>query len=161
MASQDTTTDVVGLSVRHEAGAVELRAHFQDLTVWGERSLTFDLGTDRRDYQISIRRWRKRGPIETVLLQAAAEPESVNECDAYATIQMHVYCPDLLMTRSPERDVVSVVLPRSCVGGPRWVKAGVRTFRSVQDRFRSDVWGTSGGEPVAFSGPFGPRVRRD
>lgn len=54
-----------------------------------------------------------------------------------------------------------MVLPRSCLRGPQWVRVGVRNYRFSQDRFRSDVWGQAGMEPVAFTGPFGPRVRRD
>ena len=161
-APQDAATDIVGLSVRHEAGTVDVRAHLRDLPpVWGDRHLSFDLETDRRDYQITIQRWRKRDPLETTLLVAARPPESVDECGTYYTVQLHVPCPDLVMTRSADRDVVSVELPRSCVGGPRWVRVGARNYRTVQDRFRSDVWGTIGGDPVAFTGPFGPRVRYD
>lgn len=158
-APQDTTSDIVGLSVRHERGAVELRAHFRDLTVWGERRLSFDLETDGRAYQVSVMKWSRRGPIETSLLQAAPAPESFDECGGYATLQMHVPCPDLLMTRSPAQDTVSVVLPRSCLRGPLWVRAGVRNSRTVDDRYRSDVWSHSGSVGVGFTGPFGPRVR--
>ncbi|MFC7362966.1 hypothetical protein [Nocardioides astragali] len=161
-APQDAATDIVGLSVRHEAAAVEVRAHLRDLPpVWGDRYLSFDLQTDRRDYEITIQRLRKRGPLETILLVAARPPESVDECGTYYTVQLHVSCPELLMTRSTDRDVVSVELPHSCVGGPRWVRAGVRNFRTVQDRYRSDVWGTGSDDPVAYTGPFGPRVRHD
>lgn len=160
-ATQDSTTDIVGLSVRHEDGAVELRAHFRDLTVWGERHLSFDVETDGRAYEVQLMKWSRRGPIETSVLQAAPPPESFDDCGGYATIQMVVHCPDLAMTRSPAQDTVTVVVPRSCLRGPRWVRVGVRNSRTVGDRYRSDVWSLTGAEPVPFSGPFGPRVRRD
>ena len=161
VATEDMTTDIVGLSVRHEDGSVELRAHFEDLSVWGARHLTFDVETDGRAYEVSLMKWSKRGPIETTVLQAAPPPESLDECGGFTTLQLEIPCPDLLMTRSPARDTVSVVLPRSCLRGPQWVRVGARNYRSLQDRFRSDVWGQTGMEPVAFTGPFGPRVRRD
>jgi hypothetical protein len=161
-APQDAATDIVGLSVRHEEDTVDVRVQFRDLTpLWGDRRLTLDLETDRRDYQITIQRWRERGPLETTVAIAPRAPEEVDECGTYYTVQLIVPCPDLLMTRSPDREVVSIILPRTCVGGPRWVRAGARNYRTVQDRFRSDVWGTSGLDPVAYTGPFGTRVRHD
>lgn len=156
---QDAATDIVGLSVRHEHGTVDVRAHFRDLTAWGDRHVSFDLETDRGSYEISMMKWSKRGPVETSLLEAAPPPESFDECGGYATVQLHVPC-DVVVTRSPAQDYVSVVLPRSCLRGPRWVRAGVRTFRTVGDRYRWDVWSHT--DPVAaYSGPFGPRVHRD
>jgi hypothetical protein len=159
-APQDTTTDVVGLSVRHEGTSVELRAHFRDLTQWGERYLTFDVGTDDGDYTVWVVRSRKSERLEASLYRAPEPPESFDECGGYVIVVSGVPCPDLTVTRSPARDFVSVVIPRSCVGSPRWVKAGVRTSRTIGDRHRSDVWGTNGTQPVGFTGPFGPRVRQ-
>ncbi|MBD3927087.1 hypothetical protein IEZ26_20870 [Nocardioides cavernae] len=98
--------------------------------------------------------------VETSLLQAAPPPESFDECGGYATLQLHVPC-DVVVTRSPTQDYVSVVLPRSCLRGPRWVRAGVRTFRTVGERYRWDVWSHTDPGAAAYSGPFGPRVRRD
>ena len=158
-ASRDRATDIVGLSVRHEGGSVELRSHFRDLTQWGERHLTFDLETDAGAYEVWVTRPKKRGPFETRLLEAAEPPASFDECGGYSVVQLEIPCPDLLTTTSPARDLVSVVLPRGCVRSPHWAKAGVRTFRTVDDRYRSDVWGTNGTQPVGFTGPFGPRVR--
>ena len=158
-APQDTTTDIVGLSVRHEGTSVELRAHFRDLTAWGDRYLTFDLATDERGYRVSLMRSRRHGPIGATVLVTGSPPESVDECGGYSLVVLVAPCPDLVLTRSRERDYVSVLLPRSCLGAPRWVKAGVHTFRTVDDRVRSDTWGTTGVEPLPFTGPFGPRVR--
>ena len=109
---QDAATDIVGLSVRHERGTVDVRAHFRDLTAWGDRHVSFDLATDRGSDQISMMKWSRRGPVETSLLEAAPPPESFDECGGYATVQLHVPC-DVVVTRSPAQDYVSVVLPRS------------------------------------------------
>jgi hypothetical protein len=157
-APRDRTTDLVGLSVRHEGSSVELRAHFRDLTVWGDRHLTFNLQTDGGDYEVWILRSRKHGPFDTWLLEAAEPPESFDECGGYGVTQLESPCSGLRTTGSRARDLVSVVLPRTCVESPRWVKAGVRTSRTVEAHYRSDVWGTDGTQPVGFTGPFGPRV---
>lgn len=160
-APQDASTDIVGLSVRHEGGSVELRAHFRELKAWGDRYVSFDLETDRRAYEVSVRRPRKRGPVEASLWQAAPPPESFDECGGYTTVQFGVPCTELLTTRSTSTNTVTVTVPRSCLRGPRWVRAGVSTDRAVGDRHRTDTWSRSGPDTVAFSGPFGPRVRRD
>ena len=61
-----------------------------------------------------------------------------------------------------ERDVIAVIVPRDCIGDPRWVRAGVVDQRSIGARFRGDAWGLTGvGTATGLAdAPLSPRVRR-
>jgi len=159
---RDASTDIVGLSVRHEGDTVEVRAHFRDLTGWGDRFVDFELETDRGAYTVSITRDPKTHPHAFDLYDASNPPSEPNDCGFYSTIMSGVSCLGMTMSRSTEHDVVSVVVPRSCLRSPRWVKAGVHGQREVNGRSRSDTWRTPDLEaerPTALLGPLGPRVR--
>ena len=157
---RDASTDIVGLSVRHEDDAVDVAAHFRDLAGWGDRWLDFSLRTDGRDYEILLRRDPARHPNASVLWDSSQPPFGPNECESYAVLLGGVVCPDLTMERSSRLDVVSVEVPRSCLGSPRWVRAGVGNRRAVDGLTRFDTWRTAEpGEPPSSVGALGPRVR--
>ena len=159
-APRDASTDIVGLSVRHEDETVEVRVHFRNLTGWGRRSLDFSLPTDHRAYAIHL----VRDPEEYTgapVLWAAHPPSDLNGC-GYSILLTRVTCPELSMSRSSRRDFVSVVVPRQCLGTPRWVRAGVRNQRSAHGELHTDAWRTDVlDEPptTPVLDTLGPRVR--
>ncbi|HYJ28172.1 MAG TPA: hypothetical protein VEW73_10700 [Nocardioides sp.] len=157
---RDASTDIVGLSVRHEDDAVEVRAHFRDLAGWGDRWLDFSLRTDGRDYTILLLRDPAKHPNASVLWDSSQPPSEPDECGSYVLLMGGVPCPDLTMDRSSQADVVSVQVPRSCLGSPRWVRASVDTRRTVDGRTRFDTWRTAeAGHASSSVGGLGPRVR--
>ncbi|WP_457185526.1 hypothetical protein [Nocardioides sp. P5_E3] len=157
--AQDTTTDLVGLSVVHGRDDVVLRAHYRDLTGFANRFVSFTLATDGRDFQVALHE-RGRRPVAE-LWSAPPEPEEVDACGSYSVIQAGRGC-DVESQVLLERDVIAVTVPRDCVGDPRWIRAGVVDQRSVGARFRGDAWGLTGGgtETDLADAPLSPRVRR-
>ena len=157
---QDTATDLVGLSVVHGRDDVVLRAHYRDLTGFADRHVSFTLATNGRDFEVTVSGRRHGGPVGE-LWSAPSPPEEVDECGAYSVVQMGGGC-DVGSLVLLERDVISVTVPRDCIGDPRWVRAGVVDQRTIGARFRGDVWGLRGtpAETGFADGPLSPRVRR-
>ena len=158
--TQDTATDLVGLSVVHGRDDVVLRAHYRDLTAFADRYVSFTLATDGRDFDVTLYEQRRRGPVAE-LWSAPTEPEVVDECGTYSVIQMGGGC-ELGSQVLLEREVITVTVPRDCIGDPRWVRAGVVDQRTIGTRFRADTWGLTGIgiETGLADAPLSPRVRR-
>lgn len=159
---QDASTDIVGLSVRHEGDTVEVRAHLRNLTGWGDRSVTFEIDTDRRPYSVLVLRNPTRHPADPWLMDASGTPSPPDECGSYSTVNFGVPCEGLTAAASSRDDLVSVVIPRSCLDEPQWVKVGLRSSRTVGERYRGDVWRRPelDAQPTSsLLGPLGPRVR--
>lgn len=159
-AAQDASTDLVGLSVVHGRHDVVVRAHYRDLVGFARRSTSFTLATDGRDYEVDVLDQRRRGVVAE-LWSAPSPPEEVDECGTYSVVQMGGGC-DVGSQVLLERDVISVTVPRDCIGDPRWVRAGVVDQRTIGGRFRGDVWGLEGtpAETGFTDAPLSPRVRR-
>ncbi len=156
----DTTTDLVSLTARHRKDTVELSAEFRDLTGWGAQLVSFDLETDGQAFEVVVRRFETGGRVEASVMLAAEPPTSPSECGGFLTVQLVRNCPDLAADMSPARDLVSVVVPHSCLKKPRWIRVGVEAARFLGDSPRSDRWAPDGSDTTAISGPFGPKLRR-
>ena len=159
---QDASTDIVGLSVRHEGDTVEMRAHLRNLTGWGDRWISFEIQTDERPYSVDLTRNPARHSEDLWLMDASDVPSPPDECGSYATINFGVPCEGMTADASSRHDHVSVVIPRSCLGSPRWVEVGLRSSRTVGDRYRFDTWRRPEIDPTptnSLLGPLGPRVR--
>ncbi|KQV73477.1 hypothetical protein ASC64_18740 [Nocardioides sp. Root122] len=159
---QDASTDIVGLSVRHEGDTVEMRAHLRNLTGWGDRWITFEIQTDRRPYSVTIPRNPAKHPEDVWLMDASDVPEPADECGGTGTLNFGVPCEGLTTSASSREDYVAVVVPRSCLGSPRWVKVGLQSARTVGKRYRYDSWRRYVPDPQptdSLIGPLGPRVR--
>ena len=155
---EDVTTDLVEISARHRRDTVELSARFRDLTAWGERFVTFDVRTDRREFEVAVVRHRRHGGLEVQVMRKAAPPTDTGECNSYITVQVVKTCTDAGARMSPTTDAVTVVIPRECLDSPRWIQAGVNVARSTgQSSSSFDRWDPAGVEQSAYAGPFGPR----
>lgn len=159
---QDASSDIVGLSVRHEGDVVEMRAHLRNLTGWGDRWVTFEIQTDRRPYSVTLSSNPAKHDEDLWLMDASNVPSPPDECGGYTTINFSAPCDGLSAAASSRDDVISVVIPRSCLRTPRWVKVGLQSYRTLGDRYRFDTWRRPvlGAEPTnSLIGPLGPRVR--
>ena len=138
----DTTTDLVGLGVRHEHGLIELHAQFRDLTAWGERSVSFALTTARGRFDLFVTRGARGTGAGTLSAQLyeLGPPGPVDECDTFSVVGLG-RCDHLALRRSSVRDLLTVVVPRRCLDAPRWVRVGASVYRQIGERSRSDIWG--------------------
>lgn len=159
---QDASTDIVGLSARHEGDTVEMRAHLRNLTGWGDRFVNFEIQAERRPYSVSLTRNPTTRSEDLWLVDASDVPSPPDECGSYSTINFSVPCDGMAADASSRDDYVAVVIPRSCLGSPRWVKVGLQSYRTVGDRSRRDSWRRGELDPTptnSLLGPLGPRVR--
>jgi len=156
----DGTTDIVAVSVRHESDAVDLSARFAYLAAWGPQSVSFDIKTEDRAFEVTVTRQRTNGPVWVGLwTQSRETPEPTS---AVPTRRARLAGPVRASAHSsiPPWDLVSVNVPRQCLGTPRWVRVGVDTLRFLDcDTARTDVWAPAGTDEAALSIPDGPRVR--
>lgn len=153
---REAVTDLVGLGVRHEAETIELRAALREVTPWRGTAVSFVLDTPGRSvgtYRVDVQRARPNAPLEAILFSyLLGEPD---ECGV--TVGGGAGLPCDVEVRGPGASrVVTVVLPRSCVGTPRWVRAGVSTLRDERGSLRGDTWGAHDADSPY--GPLGPRV---
>jgi hypothetical protein len=160
-ARRDAATDIVGLSVRHSGHAVVVRAHLRTLGAWRHRSIAFPVETDGRDFEVSVGASRGRAPrADLSTAPRASEPDA---CGHYMTQQTGVPCAGGVTVRKvPARNVVSVRVPRVCIGQPRWVRAGLQVdrFQAIAGgRARVDVWGRPDVRLPIDPIPMSPRVR--
>ena len=155
----DGATDIVSLTARHRRDTVELTARFRDLTRVGSHSVSFEIQTDGRAWEVEVRRHRSGGAVRVNRFAASEPPTSVDECGIYMELKIGRDCPGLTAKMAARDDLVSVVVPRTCLGKPRWIRAGVRTVRFLESSGRDDVWDPEGSETL-FTGPFSPKLRR-
>ncbi|WP_325602290.1 hypothetical protein [Nocardioides sp.] len=153
------TADLVSLAVRHRRDTVELSAGFRDFTGGGQQSLEFDVKTDKHEFSISLDR-RRTGAAARISVLRPGEPSAPDECGYYTVMSLVDPCRGLEADLSPSLDVVSVVLPRGCLGDPRWIRVGVQTGRSAGEAWSTDIWAEPGVDTAVYTGPYGPRVRR-
>lgn len=159
---QDASTDIVGLSVRHEGDTVELRAHLRNLTGWGDRWIEFEIMAGRHPYTVSVNRNPARHPRDLTLYNATDVPAPANECGVTSTLNTGTLCEGMTASASSREDYVALVVPRSCLKSPRWVKVGLHSYRELGKRYRDDSWHRTELDPTptnSLLGPLGPRVR--
>lgn len=158
----DTTTDIVGLAVRHRHDTVALAARFRDLGM-RPQVVSFAVETDGRSFEVRVERRRTGGPARaSVFVTSPPEaPTPDDEFCSYTTAMIGGPCRGQVADMSAEADRVAVTLPRRCLRDPRWIRAGVEAYRFL-DRggVRRDRWAPAGADETAFVGPLGPRVRR-
>lgn len=144
----DAETDVRRLVVRHAPRVVRATFHLRDLR---ERAglVELDLRTPAGDHTAYAVRTLRR---ELVFVERTEDVEAER-----------VRCPGRSATWDPAADTVTVVVPRSCLGAPAWVRAS-GTVVSTSHGFRddADLWVDDAGRRTAdLDRPhYGPRVRR-
>lgn len=107
-APDNATADVVKTKVNHTRGAVRFRVKLRDLSGPALTGVIADLRTNKRRYTLNFFRSGSRTTFD--LTTRAGEP---------------IKCRGMKRSSDLATDVVKFSVPRSCVGLPRWVRAGV------------------------------------
>ncbi|MDO9457013.1 hypothetical protein [Nocardioides sp.] len=156
--------DIRRLAVRHTGDDVTLVLRVVGLGKLKQIYLSLPLRTNRRSYDVVVDFPGKR-PVRASLWTPTTygEPSEPDECG-------NVYvgggaqglgCPEIAASFDRPTGRVTVTLPRSCLGTPRWVQAGA----SVQGTHGNDVvvldhWQRPGTGDDDFRTPdYGARVR--
>ena len=158
----DPSTDITAFRAEGSNRGVVLVADFHDLLPDVQQHVEFDLRTSQgRDVIVSVeRREEAAGPVGVTMGDAPDPVESAAvECTAGATVAEVGGCPGLTGRMDARADLVTVQVPRHCLGNPRWVRAGVSAVRQISDTvIAQDVWLPPGGNQRAGFGPLGPWV---
>ena len=161
-STPDPSTDITALRAGPSGTGLLLVATFHDLLPRVQQDVEFDLRTSRgRELNVGVVRTRNNEVLVTIgdapdLVRAVAAAE---ECSARATITEPDACAGLAARMDARRDLVTVDVPRECLGNPRWVRAGASSARYVSpSRIPHDVWLPPHGNPHASFGPLGPWV---
>ena len=160
--SPDPSTDITDFVAQRAGTSLMMVASFHDLLPDVQQSVEFDLRTIQgREVNVRVDQGEGR-PVEVVIgdapdpVQAAA---SAGECPAVASLQEIGECYGLTARMDARADLVTVRVPRHCLGNARWVRAGVASVRFVNaSRIPQDVWRTPGHHRLSSFGPLGPWV---
>lgn len=163
----DRTTDITRLAVRHDAETVRIVVGFRSVVATESTDATIWLRTPDRVWEVSISRDEPWGRVWTDLSRMPdyeAAAEDAGECGVVMTSSGSKACRRLEGELDARRDRAVVVVPRTCVGDPRWVRAGVSSYgwddEDPAATAHYDRWEPKGGSRTArIDGPYGPRVR--
>lgn len=117
----NATADVVKAKINHTRGAVRFRVRLRDLSEPALTGVAADIKTNKRRYSLSFFQSGKRTTLE--LAQPSGEP---------------ITCRGMKRSSNLDTDVVKFSLPRSCLGHPRWVRAGVIALVVEENAFFAD-----------------------
>jgi hypothetical protein len=158
-ARHNTTNDITRLSVEHRPDTVRAAVRFRDLLWKGFHLTEIGLHTEGRNYLVDVSRWRTGGKVDVALFHEPKLPEP-DECGSQSYVMSELYCPALEGSLSPALDIVSVLVPRSCLKDPRWVRGSAYDYGFVGDTSFHDRWNPPGTPKSGPFGPYGPQVRR-
>jgi hypothetical protein len=157
----DPSTDITAFRAERSGNGLVLAADFHDLLPDVQQDVEFDLRTSHgREVNVSVERWEEGGPVEVTIGEAPDPVEAAaDECTAGASIAEVRDCHGLTARMDARADLVTVRVPRHCLGNARWVRAGVSSVRYLSaSSIPHDVWVPPGGNPRASFGPLGPWV---
>lgn len=165
----DRTTDITRLAVAHGPRSVRIVVGYRDLDARSGHSTTIYLRTSAGDHEVHVDRGEAWGRVRTVIAEmpdydAIADAAAQHECGFASYGLVGMSCSGLHGDLDPRRDRLVVTMHRSCLGGPRWVRAGASAYSfDAQDSevpLHHDRWVPKGTkDPGGFDGPYGPRVR--
>jgi len=161
VAPADARRDVVRLGVDHGEEAVELTLNLRDVARRDrETTYEFVLRTPERLFIAVAFPGRRLRPA-----LFAARAVRRHDCGRRLTIHLRS-CDGLLGDADAGSDRVTISVPRSCVGEPRWVRVGAVVSGAIDERsgdesirVDADAWGGRGLDTSKLVPPLGPRVR--
>ncbi|TYL51334.1 hypothetical protein FXB39_08865 [Nocardioides sp. BGMRC 2183] len=162
-ATEETTTDLTRVSVRHRPRSVALALTVRELG--DERWFaSLPLLADTGAYQIDAWRIDADGVVRwgfSRLGRTFPEPK-VNEdgCSTYAYVTTMRECRGRRASVDADHDRLILRIPRRCLNAPRWVRVGASTSRVEGTDFYVDQWTPNGRPSTEVFGPLGPKVRR-
>jgi hypothetical protein len=159
---ENTSYDITRLVVAHRKETVIVDVHFRDLLRRGTHITDVNLRTDGLDFLMEIERWKSAGKTMVGIYRQPEIPDNTGECGTATILMVRRNCPKLEGSIEPRNDVVTFTSPRSCLGNPRWIRAGADTygFTDGAEGSYSDRWAPAGENESGWTGPYGPRVRR-
>ena len=157
-ASDNTTTDITRLAVRHTQEYVLVTVRFRNL-LRGDHHTWVHLRTGDRDgYGISIDRLTNGSLVADLYREPPPTPPGNEGC--VERVVAVVECDPLSVGHHVAHDYVLVRIPRDCIGRPGFIRAGAESHRHKDGTFYSDRWAPPGSRANFWPGPFGPRVHR-
>lgn len=143
--ARDTVLD---MEVRHVRESVVIKLHQEDVVDSQAQIWDFVVNTPTESWSISVfttRRGTEAWLFESTSLATPAPTPEPNGCGEYLEGSLGLACRGVMGRVSSADDEVDVVIPRRCLGHPKWVQVGV----TVSD----------GDHEPTYSDPaLGPRV---
>lgn len=163
----ETHEDITRLSVRHTRRAMIVTTRFRDLDRTLEHTLSLYVRSAERGWWLDVDRYQNRNGHWRVLTFMAREPK-LPDPDDIEGCGIGISLTDIGCRISHEVDFdadrISLVVPRGCMGNPRWVRVGADAYRFVEPEDPAHPWTTfsdewdGGVELSPWMPPFGPRV---
>lgn len=140
-APADARTDVTRVTLRHLARRIVLTAKVRDFRTDDATSVLGRLVTPRGDYLLMT--GRGPGMFVQMLMTVRGKDE--------------VHCSGMSSSFDAARDVVRIELPRTCLGAPSWVRAGLILSDDSVSRFSPVPSG--GDDPEILTSTFDDGLR--
>jgi hypothetical protein len=164
-AQHAASADLTGLSVRHKQHRVVVTLRYADSIAWVRNSLDVHLRTPSDAMKIHAHQVNPAAPFETTLKDETTwEYESIDEdgdgtqdCQTWTGYTQVRRCAGLRTDAAGRRITISV--PRSCLGRPRWIRAGADVFGDEEGVRIADQWGTRRIDDDPRELVYGRRVR--
>jgi hypothetical protein len=163
----DRRRDITRLSVDHGADSVVVVLALRDVGRH-DRETSHDVALRTRDrlYDVQVYPGRRgKAEVDFASLRPVRDPDAP-ECGRVLTVHDRE-CLGLVADLAPAANTVTVTIPRSCLGDPRWVRVGAASvgfdtdslsFGSTVVSVSGDTWGPRGSAFSALVPSLGPRV---
>lgn len=163
----DRRRDITRLGVDHGADSVVVTVTLRDVGR-RDKGTTYDvvLRTRYRLYDVEVYPGdRGKAEADLASLRAVRDPDAP-ECGRVLTAHDRE-CAGLVAELSVTAKAVTLTIPRSCLGEPRWVRVGAVSggvvsggllFEGTVVTVSSDSWGLRGSGLSSLVPPLGPRV---
>jgi hypothetical protein len=163
-APEDEKRDVTRLAVDHTTDALRVVVGLGAVPRHDPRT-GYELGIRTPEGDYSIEAGRKReGILYTHLTRVRTVPGSQDDGCPRSPEHTDAPCADLLGRTHDGSDRLTFVVPRACLGDPRWVRVGFRASGAVANGEESvftmfvDAWRPRGGGGLGQLVPYGPKV---
>jgi len=164
----DKRRDITGLAVDHGPEAVVVTLSMRDMAR-RDRSTFYELHlrTPRKAYTLGVSP-SEHGDSDVFLAEEPdyPSPSEIEDC-MFTTVVTGVPCEGVTGAVDPKTDLVTLSVPRACLGDPAWVRAAAQAYGFSRSQSPggftsfSDYWAPPGVKTTGFLPPFGPRVPSD
>jgi hypothetical protein len=155
-----TEGDITRVDVRHRPASVKVAVRLAGATPVEGMQLTVPVQTSRRHFLVILdgRKGRLRGGVE-VVGQIDDDDIDVDECgnESYSFGTFGPRCR-VVTTAAPR--LLTLVIPRKCIGDPRWVRVGAELGGGDDAMWHLDRWAPADYDDTKWwIHTYGPRVR--
>jgi len=166
-AEHAASADLTGLAVRHKQHRVVITLQYAGGIAWVRNSLDVHLRTPSDAMTVHAHQVNPAAPFETTVKDETtwehesidADGDGAQDCQAWTGYTKVRPCVGLRTDAAGSRITVSV--PRSCLGHPRWVRAGADVYGDEEGVRIADQWGTRRIDDDPREIVYGRRVRVD